>query len=150
MKANLDITENFYGKWWDVIDQEFPGYFDEDKDEVLDESTPAQPPLRNKEPALPTSSRPTRFAPARSTDQNSQQRQSHDPQVRWQQEEEVKLDSLVVKGLTIDDGEKLFKKQKGATTIGAEDEKPVNKFVKSSLQQRKRKRNHNENRTRFN
>ena len=33
MKANPDITENFYGKWWDVVDTEFPGYFDQDEDE---------------------------------------------------------------------------------------------------------------------
>jgi hypothetical protein len=112
MKANPDITENFYGKWWDVIDQEFPGYFDEDKEDVQDESTPAQPPLRNEAPALPTSSRPTRFAPARTTDQNSQQRQSRDPRVRRQQEEEVELDSLVVKGLTIDEAKNYLKNKK--------------------------------------
>jgi hypothetical protein len=113
MKANPDITENLYGKWWDVVDQEFPGYFDEDKDHMQDESTPAQPPLHNEAHTSSTSSRPTRFAPARTTDQKSQQqRQSRDPRVRRQQEDEDELDSLVAKGLTMDEAKNYLKNKK--------------------------------------
>lgn len=33
MKQNPDIPEDYYGKWWEVVDQEYPGYFDDVNDD---------------------------------------------------------------------------------------------------------------------
>ena len=33
MKQNPDIPEDYNGKWWEVVDQEYPGYFDDVNDD---------------------------------------------------------------------------------------------------------------------
>ena len=36
MYDNKEIGEDYYGKWWDIIDTEYPGYFDGDGDETVE------------------------------------------------------------------------------------------------------------------
>jgi hypothetical protein len=32
MKENLDVGKNFYGRWWQIVDEEVLGFFDNDSD----------------------------------------------------------------------------------------------------------------------
>ena len=58
MLDNEDLDENYYGKWWGIVDSEFPGYF-EQRDQPEQEQAQAQ-------------ANPTRFAPPRGAPPHSQ------------------------------------------------------------------------------
>ena len=55
-----EIEENYYGKWWDIVDTEYPGYFDTDMNEVDNQREvppqPEPPKTRFAEIRIPTSS----------------------------------------------------------------------------------------------
>ena len=58
MLDNENLDENYYGKWWGIVDSEFPGYF-EQRDQPEQEQAQAQ-------------ANPTRFAPPRGAPPHSQ------------------------------------------------------------------------------
>lgn len=44
MFSNKGIWEDYYGKWWDIVDTEYPGYFDEKLDNQRDEERQTKAP----------------------------------------------------------------------------------------------------------
>ena len=104
MKNNLDITKNYYGKWWDVVDQEFPVYFDQQEnprdDQHQSDATKLAPQSTSQSKIQANMS----FAQGSRAEQNAQhQRQSRDPRVRRQQDDEDDLEQLVHKGLSLEE-----------------------------------------------
>ena len=121
MQRNPEITENYYGKWWDIVDQEFPGYFDQDQARDLEETSSAPNVPRKEAPSKSTATaaasapsvRPTSFAPTQTPYQSQEPpRRSRDPRVRRQQDEEDELDLLIQKGLTFGEAKGYLKNKK--------------------------------------
>ena len=127
MKNNPDITENYYGKWWDVVDQEFPGYFDQQDEAQGDrqvQDTSSQVPRDDRHQT--TASKPApkatpqtriqtnmNFSQRNQDEQNAQhQRQSRDPRVRKQQDDDDDLDQLVQKGLSREEAKNYLRNKK--------------------------------------
>ena len=116
MKANPDIAASYYGKWWDVVDNEFPGYFDQDDpDEQNAQQAEGDVQQRLPEPtSAPTQQpqKPARFAQAKATEEPT--RQSRDPRVQKQQQhqrqlQQDELTALMQRGLTMNDAKNYLK-----------------------------------------
>ena len=112
MKSNPDIGENFYGKWWDAVDSEFPGYFDQDIDDgQAEHQTESNEPQREVG-EIPTFKNQTRAKPPIPNVQRNPPRHSRDPRVQRQQqqhqqqsqsEDQDEIANLMQKGLTLTD-----------------------------------------------
>ena len=114
MKMNAELGENYYGKWWDIVDNEFPGYF-ELQEEINDQPNTT----RQEEPQL-LSSQHTRFAEKRADPQKT----SRDPRIQkygrrqnnqaptlgnysgGRQDRQTEMSRLLARGLTLTDARK--------------------------------------------
>ena len=128
MFDNPDIDESYYGKWWEVIDNEFPGYFDQNPGDQQSsvqtiENGPRQTESSQNNEANKANqaiTRTTRSATPRV--QADHQRQSRDPRLQKQQyqgqpqqqhqEDGAKVDQLVQKGLTVNEARTYLKNKK--------------------------------------
>ena len=62
MVKHKDLGPDYYGRWWDIVDAEFPGYFDEPTDQDMQQDSQDRlPELEMKS----TDTRPTKFAEKR-------------------------------------------------------------------------------------
>ena len=118
MKANPDITENFYGKWWDVVDTEFPGYFDQDEDEGGNQC-PDQSQTTSNQTLPQQATSGTQAGVATSNTNVLPQIQSRDPRVQRQQKrhqqqptDHEELTMLMQRGLTITDAKNYLKNKR--------------------------------------
>ena len=114
MKMNAELGENYYGKWWDIVDNEFPGYF-ELQEEINDQPNTT----RQEEPQL-LSSQHTRFAEKRADPQKT----PRDPRIQkygrrqidqaptlgnysgGRQDRQTEMSRLLARGLTLTDARK--------------------------------------------
>ena len=84
MKSYNDIEADYYGKWWDIVDVEYPGFFDEpelaEQSEHAERSDHTQP----KTPRLLSSRDVTRFAESRGEPTKT----SRDPRIQKQREQQ--------------------------------------------------------------
>ena len=113
MQANPDIDESFYGKWWDIVDGEFPGYFDQSVGEANDAAKRDEESNKQSRASaeIPSFRNPTRFAPPQP--QGDHQRQSRDPRIQKQQlqrrehqgQDQDEISTLMQRGLTLSDAE---------------------------------------------
>jgi hypothetical protein len=112
MLDNENLDENYYGKWWGIVDCKFPGYF-EQRDQPEQEQAQAQ-------------ANPTRFAPPRGVQPHSlrdprlnrpssahQQRQEPTrteypplPSTTTQPDRQQEMSRLLASGLTLTDARK--------------------------------------------
>ena len=120
MMENPDITEDFYGKWWEAVDEEFPGYFDQDRHE---ENQPQREDVTNPENQGGQVESQTEGHSTQNTqnpDLNSrkqllstnQRRQSRDPRLYVAQHEQDELAILMERGLTMQDAKSYLKNKK--------------------------------------
>ena len=113
MKSNMDIGESYYGKWWDIIDREYPGYFEEQENHIDQQTTE-----RQEEPRL-VSSQTTRFAERRTDSpkpsrdpriQKRDQRQNEQlpslGQYSGTRDRQSEMSRLLAQGLTLTDAKK--------------------------------------------
>ena len=113
MKSNTDIGESYYGKWWDIIDKEYPGYFEE-QEHQSDQQYNEQ----REEPRL-LSTQNTRFAqrrtesPKPSRDPRIQKREQRQTDQRpslgqysGTRDRQSEMSRLLAQGLTLTDAKK--------------------------------------------
>ena len=113
MKNNPEINEHYYGKWWDVVDQEFPGYFDQ-PDEIQDVQQFQDAPRSTTQGSTQARiERPTRQAyGTRAEADELPLRVSRDPRVRRHQDGEDELGALMNKGLSLDEAKNYIKNKR--------------------------------------
>ena len=123
MMENPDITEDFYGKWWDAVDEEFPGYFDQEQqvENLPQREDVTNPENQHRQEESQTQNHSTQNAenPDRSN-QNSrklppttnQRRRSRDPRLYVPQHEQDELVVLMERGLTMLDAKNYMKNKK--------------------------------------
>ena len=92
MFDNDEVKEQLYGKWWDVVDREFPGYFEKDNIQEPVEAAPATN-QREKESGHPN------------TTQNSQdtRQTTRFASKRTSPLEQTELSELMARGLTLEE-----------------------------------------------
>ena len=117
MVKNPDITEDFYGKWWEVVDKEYPGYFDTDHAEDEQESrneAPNQAELSQTNQTAGPSSQAVKKPPVPPPPrQLHQRRQSRDPRLnKRQSEQDVELSLLMNRGLSFIDATNYLKNKR--------------------------------------
>ena len=113
MKSNTDIGESYYGKWWDIIDKEYPGYFEEQ------EHQSDQPYNEQREEPRLLSTQNTRFAqrrtesPKPSRDPRIQKREQRQTDQRpslgqysGTRDRQSEMSRLLSQGLTLTDAKK--------------------------------------------
>ena len=123
MSNNESIEESLYGKWWEIIDKEFPNYFDLHEDEspqARDQSDDSVPAIVSEAVG---SSGPTNLS-EQEIDQANRPRLSRDPRVRKQQlssnpqlhsnkinnqQDLVEISGLMARGLTLEDARSYHK-----------------------------------------
>ena len=127
MKSNQDITEDYYGKWWEAVDNEYPGYFD---DLTQDELTNVQ---QNQDQAsektsstmlnpqndsqmcssnqLPSSTLSFRNLTAGQSRHYDKPR-SRDPRLYRQQDDQDELSRIMSRGLSLNDAKTTLKTRK--------------------------------------
>ena len=128
MFNNKNVEEPLFGKWWDIVEKEFPGYFDSPVDCGSNERNPTshqtlpatQKPddtseachttEREPPPKLPRPSRDPRLL-SRQTQQPSQQPQQSSGNDTTRSQEQVELTELVSRGLSLEDA-KSYRKNK--------------------------------------
>ena len=113
MKSNTDIGESYYGKWWDIIDKEYPGYFEEQEHQSGQQYNE-----QREEPRL-LSTQNTRFAqrrtesPKPSRDPRIQKREQRQTDQRpslgqysGTRDRQSEMSRLLAQGLTLTDAKK--------------------------------------------
>ena len=109
MKNNPEINEHYYGKWWDIVDQEFPGYFDQPNETQDVQQFQDAPRPTTQGSTQARIERPTRQAPEAD---ELPLRVSRDPRVRRHQDGEDELGALMNKGLSLDEAKNYIKNKK--------------------------------------
>ena len=127
MKNNESIEENYYGKWWDIIDKEFPGYFDDHEpdanilpkkptgsvqSEEIKDSNP-QLEIQSNQPLIRQSRDPRlnrKLQPGQVL-QHQQPAPTHQPNEVADTQDREELSYLMAKGLTLADA-KSYQKSK--------------------------------------
>ena len=123
MSNNESIEESLYGKWWEIIDKEFPNYFDLHEDEspqARDQSDDSVPAIVSEAVGSP---KPTNLS-EQEIDQANRPQLSRDPRVRKQQlssnpqlhsnkinnqQDLVEISGLMARGLTLEDARSYHK-----------------------------------------
>jgi hypothetical protein len=127
MMNNPEVPESFYGKWWEVIDKEFPGYFEDQEDQVENIRQTAsflmqhETSLLNQEQSA-THNNPSdinerstgpRTVPTRPPDRIQDSRQlSRDPRLNRQNEKSDEINELMMRGLTINEANNYVKNKR--------------------------------------
>ena len=152
MTGNKDVGEMMYGKWWNIIDKEFPGYFDIQQDQMengntlSDESLPSFPQSEvreqdNQSETIDTShqqartqssrqSRDPRVYSRKNEGDTSQQHQKSGIDIDLQQQRE--MSDLVARGLTLEDAKSYMKSRREQ----AEMEKKMEQLLSPNLNAR--------------
>lgn len=105
MMKNPDITDDFYGNWWEVVDKEFPGYFkNNDEEELFSRQTQSQ--TQEQPCAVGTQSSATNQP---QPIQDTQQQQLRHPPVNMQLCEKEELSALMQRGPTLNDASNYMK-----------------------------------------
>ena len=144
MSKNEDLDESYYGKWWEIVDTEFPGYFEGNATHDIDSNTFMD--------TVSTNVHSDANVPARFTDPSvhySQQNQQHQP--REPREQHISRDPrlnrnpprippgpptqeievLMSQGLTLNDAQSYLQKKKELSLI----EERMNPSNQQALQQ---------------
>ena len=144
MSKNEDLDESYYGKWWEIVDTEFPGYFEGNATHDIDSNTYMD--------TVSTNVHSDANVPARFTDSSvhySQQNQQH--QLREPREQHISRDPrlnrnpprippgpptqeievLMSQGLTLNDAQSYLQKKKELSLI----EERMNPSNQQALQQ---------------
>ena len=106
MKNNPDITQDYYGKWWEVVDNEFPGYFDDDSND--DPQVNQQRAAQIQVPSTSTS----RETVSNNKSSFIQRRQSRDPRLTKQDTKNDEITSLLNRGLSLKDAKDYVRNKK--------------------------------------
>ena len=129
MSNNKNVGEMLFGKWWDIIDKEFPGYFDalEDKcqDKTLNEGENGENynPLSdgnitNEKAVASQQSEQRTSRPTRDPRLQPRLKSSGDQQIESRDmTEQVELSNLMARGLTLQDAKSYRKNKKDQADI---------------------------------
>ena len=127
MKNNQDITEDYYGKWWEAVDNEYPGYFDDltqgeltnaqqnqnqeserTSSTMLNTQNDSQMSSSNQLPSSTLSFRNLTAGPSRHHDKP----RSRDPRLHKQQDDQDELSRIMSRGLSLNDAKNYIKNKK--------------------------------------
>ena len=118
MFENDELPEEYYGKWWDIVDNEFPGYFEVAPQTTSDENQTdssntrfaeqrKDPPYLSRDPRL---NRKRDQQPQQQQQQHQLQQQpqpnSFRPTQTPQSDRQLEMTSLLATGLTLTDARK--------------------------------------------
>ena len=117
MKSNPDITENYYGKWWEVVDNEFPGYFDEDSNDDPQAKQAKHPQAAPSQvPSQVPSTSTNRETVTSNQNRFIQRRQSRDPRLTKQNTKQDtqndEISTLMNRGLSLKDAKDYVRNKK--------------------------------------
>ena len=126
MSNNKDVGELFFGKWWDIIDKEFPGYFNAPHDQCQGQ-TQGRNDTGDKSTSAPSQSNgnvPNRKDVASQQGSHLPSRPTRDPRLLARLPssayqpietsdlpEQIELSNLMARGLTLQDA-KSYRKNK--------------------------------------
>ena len=114
MLKNEGVDEKLYGKWWEIIDKEFPGYFDQDPPQEKEPSNSTDQAMQQDQPGVndynlsaphQQGMQAARFAPKR-TDHNQQRIPGNLTQPG------VELSGLTARGLSLNEARSYIKDKK--------------------------------------
>ena len=121
MMEHPNLEEDYYGKWWEVIDQEFPGYFENQDQQPQQPQQPQQEPqqpeqnqARFADTAAPRPSRDPRIIQANARQTATAQRTKQDQPPNTQEatnlttsyDRQTEMTRLLANGLTLTDARK--------------------------------------------
>ena len=125
MMDHPDLTEEYYGRWWDVVDVEYPGYFDNAQD-APNEQAQAAPtrfaeprstlPKPNRDPRL---NRDLRQQQTTQTQQQTQQRMQQENQMNQTFDRQREMSRLLANGLTLTDARRYLSSMEEMETLNA-------------------------------
>ena len=122
MFENDNLNEAYYGKWWEIIDNEFPGYFDQNDgqpDQHHQEASNPQPERLQKSVSRFADSRKENPRPSRdprvNRSNNHEQQRTSNTATSFSQIEpdrQQEMTSLLASGLTLTDAKKYLANKK--------------------------------------
>ena len=122
MFENDNLNETYYGKWWEIIDNEFPGYFDQNDgqpDQHHQEASNPQPERLQKSVSRFADSRKENPRPSRdprvNRSNNHEQQRTSNTATSFSQIEpdrQQEMTSLLASGLTLTDAKKYLANKK--------------------------------------